>query len=391
MINCLRGSVTVRVESAYPERVVNLCAAHAIPFWDLRWIDGATFTVRTSLGALPRLQAVTQQVDCSVTVVRRTGLPVLLLSLRRRYVLLAGAALLLLFLFGGNLFIWDFQVTGNETVPTETILRTLEEYGITVGTFSMYIDQEAMRNHVLLKLPDVSWLVVNVKGCTAHVQVVERKRPPQIVQEDEITNVVALRSGLVTRVEPLDGKAQVAQGSTVTEGQLLISGVVDSTRTGVRLVHGMGRVWARTWYDISVLVPLQQEQKTQQTTQTTRIWLDLGKKQIKLYAKGSMLGPDCDKILHYGAVCLPGGFRLPITVVTERTVRCTTAVTQRTEEEAQAEGEAQLLQLLESQMTEDGTVTATQFSTARKGNYLLVTLWAECHEQIGQQVVLPQP
>jgi len=95
MINCLRGSVTVRVESAYPERVVNLCAAHAIPFWDLRWIDGATFTVRTSFGALPRLQAVTQQVDCSVTVVRRTGLPVLLLSLRRRYVLLAGAALLL--------------------------------------------------------------------------------------------------------------------------------------------------------------------------------------------------------------------------------------------------------------------------------------------------------
>ena len=130
MINCLRGSVTVRVESAYPERVVNLCAAHAIPFWDLRWIDGATFTVRTSLGALPRLQAVTQQVDCSVTVVRRTGLPILLLSLRRRYVLLAGAALLLLFLFGGNLFIWDFQVTGNETVPTETILRTLEEYAM---------------------------------------------------------------------------------------------------------------------------------------------------------------------------------------------------------------------------------------------------------------------
>jgi similar to stage IV sporulation protein len=248
-----------------------------------------------------------------------------------------------------------------------------------------------MRNHVLLELPDVSWLVVNVKGCTAHVQVVERQRPPQIVQEDEITNMVASRSGLVTRVEPLDGKAQVSMGSTVTEGQLLISGVVDSTRTGMRLVHGMGNVWARTWYDLSVLVPLQEVQHTAQEAKTTRIWLDFGKKQINLLAKGSMLGADCGKITHYGAVCLPGGFRLPITVVREQTVRYDACVTERREAEARAEGEATLLQLLESRMTEDGTVTSTRFSSARKGNYLLVTLRAECHEQIAQQVVLPQP
>ena len=390
-VNYLRGSITVQVESAYPERAVNLLAAHAIPFWELQWVDGTTFTVRTSSRALPRLRSVTERADCTVTILHRTGAPVLVQSMRRRYALLAGLIVSILLLFLGNVLIWDFRVTGNETVPAETILRELEEYGITVGTFSLRIDQEAMRNHVLLELPDISWLVVNVKGCVAHVQVVERKRPPQIVQEDEVTNVVASRTGLVTRVEPLDGKAQVKEGSTVTEGQLLISGVVDSTRTGMRLVHGMGNVWARTWYDLSVLVPLQEVQQTVQETKTTRIWLDFGKKQINLMAKGSMLGPDCGKIIQYGAVCLPGGFRLPLTVVKEQTVRCSAAMTQRSEAEAQAEGEALLLQLLESQITEDGTVTSTRFSTARKGNCLLITLWAECHEQIGKQVVLPQP
>ena len=203
--------------------------------------------------------------------------------------------------------------------------------------------------------------------------------------------MVASRSGLVTRVEPLDGKAQVSMGSTVTEGQLLISGVVDSTRTGMRLVHGMGNVWARTWYDLSVLVPLREVQQTAQEAKTTRIWLDFGKHQIKLLAKGSMLGPDCGKIIHYGAVCLPGGFRLPVTVVKEQTVRYAACVTERSEDDARAEGEAALLGLLESQMTEDGSVTSTRFSAVRQGNYLLVTLRAECHEQIAQQVVLPQP
>lgn len=390
-VNYLRGSITVRVESAFPERVVNLCAAHAIPFWDLRWIDETTFLVRTSNRALPRLRTVAAQQDCSITVLRQTGVPVLLKRIRRRYVLIVGLLLFVLLLFGGNLFIWDFQVTGNETVPAETILRELEEYGITVGTVSLRIDQEAMRNHVLLKLPDLSWLVVNVKGCTAHVQVVERKRPPRTVQENEITNMVATRSGLVTKVEPLDGKAQVSVGNTVTEGQLLISGVVDSARSGMRLVHGMGNVWARTWYDLSVLVPLQEITHTVQEEKTTRIWLNFGKQQINLLTKGSMLQPDCGKIIHYGAVCLPGGFRLPVTVVKEQTVRYASGVTERREADARAEGEAVLRNLLEKQMTENGTVTATRFSAARKGDYLLVTLWAECHEQIAQEVVLPQP
>ena len=114
-------------------------------------------------------------------------------------------------------------------------------------------------------------------------------------------------------------------------GELVISGVVDTERQGVRLVHGMGQVWARTWYDLSVLVPLQTTKRTQQEGETTRIWLDIGKKQINLYAKGSMLPADCGKILHYGAVCLPGGFRLPLTVVTEQTVRYQTQRTERPE------------------------------------------------------------
>ena len=103
-----------------------------------------------------------------------------------------------------------------------------------------------------------------------------------------------------------------------------------------------------------------------------------------------MLPADCGKILHYGAVCLPGGFRLPLTVVTEKTVRYQTQRTERTEVEARAEGEAALLTLLQTQMTEDGSVTDTRFASARKGDWLLVTLKAECLEQIGQQVVLPR-
>lgn len=134
VLNYLRGQVTVEVESAAPERVLNLCAAHGIPFWELEWLSEIRLRAVTSRAALPRLQAALAQTDAAVTVLRRQGAPEVWRQYRRRYVLWAAAGLLLAASVLGSTHIWAFQVTGNDTVPTETILRTLEKYGVTLGS-----------------------------------------------------------------------------------------------------------------------------------------------------------------------------------------------------------------------------------------------------------------
>ena len=316
------------------------------------------------------------------------GAPTALRRMRRRYVLWGTLAAVLALFWYGNTFIWDFQVTGNDTVPTEKILRALENNGVTIGTRSLSFDQEELRNHVLLELGDISWLSVNVKGCTAHVQVVERKRPPEIVDRNARTNMVAARDGLVTRVEALDGKALVMAGSTVTKGQLLISGVADSKFGVVRFMQGRGRVYARTWYELSVRVPMTAVEKRGEGKTTTRVALDVGKQRIKIYGKGSMLGAGCDKIVTYHPLTLPFGLRLPLTLAVETTTAYDTQSADRTAAQARAEGEAQLLRQLDDMLTEGGTVTSTRFSTAQQGDMLLVTLAAECYEEIGVSVAV---
>ena len=308
--------------------------------------------------------------------------------MRRRYVLWAALAAAVVLLWYGNTFIWEFQVTGNDTVPTEKILRALEHNGVTIGTRALSFDQEELRNHVLLELGDISWLSVNVKGCTAHVQVVERKRPPEIVDREKRANVVAARAGLVTKVEALDGQAMVMAGSTVTEGQLLISGVAESKSGGVRFMQGRGRVYARTWYELSVRVPLAAEEKAGEGKTAARVALDVGKRRIKIYGKGSMLGASCDKITTNHPLTLPFGLRLPVTLVVETTTSWDTQTAERSSAQARAEGEAQLLRQLDDMLTEGGQVTSTHFSAARQGDTLLVTLSAECAEQIGVSVAV---
>ena len=296
--------------------------------------------------------------------------------------------LTVLLVLEGNFTIWEFRVSGNETVPDEAVLRALEDYGITIGTRSLDIDQKDMRNHVLLELEDVVWLAVNVKGCVAQVQVVERVRG-QAVVEDRLTNVVARCPGLVTRVEALGGQAMVLPGATVTQGQLLISGAVDLDNGGLRWQHGMGRVWARTWYELTAQVPLTVRQRGVPLSSRTRYALDIGKKRIKLYGKGSTLGGDCDKITQYRPVCLPWGLRLPITVAAETvTAYGPSTDLRRSAGEARQEGEALLREQLEALLGDTGAAESVRIDAVEQGSWLLVTLRAECLEEIGREVPL---
>lgn len=385
-VNFLRGQAVAEVTCAAPERVVNLCAAHGVPFWDLTWQSEITFRVTTTLSGAERLQQVTADTGAEVRVLERSGAPELWRRCRQRYVLLAAAALLPLLLAVGSAFIWDFEVTGNDTVPTERILQALERCGVRVGSRGIGLDQDELRNRALPLLPDVVYLAVNVRGCTAHVQVVERSRPPHLYRDSDVQNIVAAKDGLVTKIEALDGVTCVAVGDTVQSGQVLLGGVADSPH-GCRYMRATGRIWARTWYQWTVPVPLAAEKAGEEET-VTRLWLDMGRQRIKLYAGGSVLEGNCDKITEYHRLRLPFGLRLPVTLAVERTVHRAVYSGSRPEAEARAEGEAQLTAQLAQAIGEDGRILKADISAVRQGAYLMVTLRAECEEQIGADAPL---
>lgn len=151
----------------------------------------------------------------------------------------------------------------------------------------------------------------------------------------------------------------------------------------------MGRVWARTWYELTAQVPLTVRQRGAPLSSRTRYALDIGKKRIKLYAKGSTLGGDCDKITQYRPVCLPWGLRLPITLAAETvTAYGPSTDVPRSAGEARQEGEALLREQLEALLGDTGAAESVRIDAVEQGSWLLVTLRAECLEEIGREVPL---
>lgn len=391
-VKLLRGSVCVRAKSAYPERMLNLCSARGIEFWDVRWIDDTALSFCVARGDLRALRRAAEGCGAEVSIERTAGTPFFFARLRRRHALFAGGILCAALLLVNSLFIWDFEVTGNETVPTETILHALREHGVHRGTFIYSFRSQDICNRVLPELKDLCWVAVNVRGCKAYVQVRERVRAPERVNESEPTNVIAAKPGLITKVRALDGEKRVLPGTSVQQGQLLIAGVVDTGGTEkpsvtTRFLAGKGEVWARTWYDLTVRVPLTYEKKVytgKEKRSHTLIW---GENRLKIGAKGSSIcNVDCDKIKNQTQWTFFGLFALPVTWETETLLPYELEITPRSRADAEAQGKDMLETYLDALLGEAGSVTQRRFSTAVEGDTLVVTLSAECEEQIGKEV-----
>lgn len=391
-VSLLRGEVRARVVCPFPERVLNVCAARGIRLREPRFLGAEELAFALDRRDWRALKAACADLGATARVERVAGVPFALGRLRRRYALIAGTALCALGLLANSCFIWDIQVEGNGDVPKEKILRVLAQYGVRRGAFAYGFRQHDLCNRALPELSELAWLTVNTRGCRATVVVRERVGVPEIVNESAPTNVVAARDALVTEVRALDGEAKVLPGTVVRAGQLLISGVVETDGVlnpvvGTRCLAGKGEVWGRTWHELSAMIPLAVERRMCADGEK-RSWAVMwGENRVKICGKETfLLTTDCDKIISRKQWTLPGGLILPITTVTETCRANKTARVTRSRGEAEAIGRETLERELAARIGDGGEVVSERVSSAVRGDWLLVTLSAECREQIGRTV-----
>ena len=392
-MNLLQGIVTLTVQGPFPERLLNLCAQHRLAFWGLEWQDDHTITLQTRLGDWKRLKELAERIGCTVTVGARRGLPFFLGRFRKRYGFLAGLTLSLVAVFVLSSFVLTIEVTGNETVPTAQILGELRRLGLQPGAYGPNLELKQIGQEALLTLEDLSWMTINLYGTRAEVIVREVKKPPKIVDESGCWDVVSEADGLVTQVEPLNGEAVVKEGDTVLAGDVLITGNVSMepplySQAPVRYyqTHARGRVWATTWRTISAKIPLEATTKIYTGEEKSRYSLTLLGHRIEFYRNSSISWPFYDKINTIYPLVLPGGITLPVCWSVQQVRAYEPQQIQVDRDAAQSLLEQQLQTRLIQLLGTEGTVESTRFSAVVQGDWLTVTLYAQCREEIGKEV-----
>ncbi len=392
LMNLLRGMVAVKLTAPFPERLINLCAQEEIDFWAVEWLDAHTIRFTTRRRTLTLLEELVHRVGGEIQQERSWGLPDFLIRFRKRYAFLIGLFLALCAVSFLSRFVLTIQVIGNETVPTAVILSQLRQLGVRPGVYGPALDRKHLAQEALLKLEDLSWMGINLHGTRLEVIVRETIKTPERLDESGHFHIVAQADGIIIHIEPEQGDALVQDGDPVAKGDVLISGTVTLepplySNQPVRYyqTHARGRVWARTWRELSAAIPLDAVVKNY-TGSEKNVWsFNIFGRRVEIFGNTSISWPMYDKITTVRQAVLPGGEQLPLSLSRETFRECLPQTVAVDQDAAQALVENQLLKQLIALIGEDGEIESTQFSAKVREGQLEITLSAQCLEEIGEE------
>jgi len=249
--NYIRGYVIILVEGYFLEKFINICAHRQIYLWDIKRQNSCVMALKVSIRGFKMIKPVAKKSRCRVRIMKKKGLPFIFNRYKRRKTFLIGAVLFLVSFYVLTSFVWVVEITGNKKLESSYIEAQLASMGVKPGVLKFNINPDKVVNDMMLNNDDLSWISVTVKGTKVKVQVVERTKPPALINKNEPCNIVALKDGVIKSIIVKDGQEMVKVGDTVTKGQVLISGSISikNQEGRTRLVHAMGTVKARTWYE----------------------------------------------------------------------------------------------------------------------------------------------
>lgn len=390
--NAIRGWAEVQVRGAACEEFFNRCARDGIGFWKAKRQDEVTWTCRVAFADASRVTALGQKGQWEVRLLRRSGLPGVFWKLRRRYVFLAGMAACIAVVAVLSRFVVTVRVEGNARVPTGAILTQLRAQGVRPGAFGPGLDTRQITHEVILELPELSWMSINLHGMVAEVLVREGDPRPELMEEDEPAHIAAKYPGIVTRVQATRGQQLVERGDTVAAGDTLIGSWVDFVEPegstidmGGMTVRATGKVWARTWHTLKAAMPLNASAKEYTGREKSRWSAEIFGQRVKISPRGGISYERYDKITKYHTPTLPDGRDLPLSLSREV---CREYTLQESPIDVE-KGEVILRSALEERLAalaDKGEVLKTDWQVKEQNGLLVVTLLAECEQEIGVTV-----
>ncbi len=253
-------------------RVLNEFVARDIAVFDFRRIDNKHMSFKVKPEDRGKVCSVLDRQGLAYSVHMLQPKPVILKALKR-IGLLVGAlvAVALWIIASGRL--WHIEISGNERIDDLTIVRTLKDNGISVGS-AMKFDGKKVEN-ILLKMDDVAAVSARLVGTTLQVNIIESA---VITPQPGSGDIVSLYDAEVTRIVVTSGSATVKIGEKVPFGKILIEGVeYDTEGNPLFTVPANGTVYGKVNFTFSEIVSTKALRRTgKSVTQTAIIFF--GKK-----------------------------------------------------------------------------------------------------------------
>ena len=313
LLGYILGYVNIEVEGYFIERFINICNSKKIFLWNMKRKHSTIIRVNIGIRDFRKIKEIAKKTKCRVKIQKKRGIPFILHKYKKRKIFAIFFILLIIAVIALSNFIWNIEVTGNNKISAEEIIKDLADDNFKVGTSKTNLNTKNIIDKIRLKRSDLAWMGIEIKGTNAIVKIVEADLKPDIIKEEEYCNIVATKDAMIVKINAQNGTAVIKEGDIVTKGTVLIQGWLEGQFTGIRYVHANGEVQAKVWYSQKVSVPLKQTKKIKTGKEENKYSVKINNFEINL-PKGVPKFQNYDTIETSKKLKLFSDFYLPIEI-----------------------------------------------------------------------------
>lgn len=217
MMYYLLGYANICVEGYFIERFINICMSKNILLWNVKRKKSSFLLANIAIKDFKKIRQIAKSTKCHIKIEKKKGLPFLLNRYKKRKIFVGLLMCVMLLIFTLSNFVWNIEITGNNTIPTEDLVKDLNEYGLKTGILKANLNTKEIIDMIRLKRDDIAWIGIKTIGTNVIVEVVEADKKPDIVNESEYCNIVSDKEGIITKINVQNGTALMKVGDIVTK------------------------------------------------------------------------------------------------------------------------------------------------------------------------------
>ena len=279
--NYRNGIILIEIQSLIPEKFINLMWENGIYMKNIRKKSITTMTMKINLKDYDKVEYIAKKTDDRIKIIGRRGIAFFVIKLKKKITLVSGIILFVAVIYCLSTFVWKIEIDSSGEIAPYRIRQQLKSYGIKPGTNKSKIDVYSVEKDLMRDNDDIMWVKVRLQGSELNINVVEKKSPPDISEDNTPCNLVAKKDGKVLRVYTTLGTPVVKAGDEVKKGQLLVKGEQGIEGSSYS-VHAAGYVICSTMYESSALVKINGVKDVRTGRKMDNYYINLGGKKIYL-------------------------------------------------------------------------------------------------------------
>ncbi len=379
LIDFFRGYVLLYLEGIHLERFINMAINEQIHLWDFKRLSETTMRLKVSRRGFGKLRHIAYRTRTKVSVCGKYGcFQWKKKAFARKFFVGTSLFGVFLMIFISSLVL-DIEVIGNTTVEEMVILEKLSEINLKKGVFRGNIDTDKVSTHLRSGLDNIAWVGITEEGTKVIVEIKERRPAPLIVPMEEPCHIIATKDAVIQQMTVENGEPVVQIGEVVTQGQILISGIVEGERAPTRYLHAMGSVTGKTWHEETMTSKMYEYEKEYTgNTKTKRYLHCLGRSVCLSF-------PEEVSYYNYDTDARRRIFGF-VTWETRVHREYTLHRKELTEEAVKQQAETLLKKRLDQACQKESVISVNVTHTYQENGEMESRLIAECQEQIGETV-----